>query len=111
MIHIVCGCRCGYFCSESLNLILVPSEGTEQKLFIRILLTLSVAAKIKLAFHKVPTCISDSNSTTGFKGDDSQFFGMLISRGAEKQTRVLKFTLVSTLIIDHFYVKQRWEKR
>ena len=69
--------RCGYFCSESLNLILVPSEGTEPKLFIRILLTLSVS--IKLASHKVPlycysTCISDSTFTTNFKGDVCTFF-------------------------------------
>ena len=93
-----------------------PSEGTELKLFIRILLTLSVAA-IKLAFHKVrcPTCISDRNFTTSFKGDIFTVFcgqdGMLISRGAQNQTCVLKFMLVSTLIMDHFYVKQRWETR
>ena len=38
--------KCGYLSQESLNLILVPSGGTELKLFVRILLTLSVAIKL-----------------------------------------------------------------
>ena len=81
--------RCGYFCSESLNLILVPSEGTELKLFIRILLTLSVA--IKLASHKVllcPTCILDSTFTTDFKGDVSGEIDKMLNSKADVYVEV-----------------------